>query len=141
MPAATALQSAIWTALAGSSPPTALYTAVGGRIYDKIPQSDEAAPDALFPYIVIGDDDISNDDTDTGLGFTARVQVNVVSRYPGWKQIKDLQGQVYDLLHRAVLAIPGYTFTDSFVKEQHLVTNPDGKTREGVVIVSVMFQA
>lgn len=134
MSAENAVQAAIYAALTGSAP---LMAAVTG-VYDHVPQLDDRTPpDGGFPFVVIGEDDVDEDDTDTSLGFHIEAEVHVWSRYRGRKEVKDIQGLIYDALHRQVLAVAGYAFVDCFFDQSRTILDPDGKTRHGVSIFRV----
>lgn len=136
MSAESAVQAAIYAALTGSAPLMAAVKAV----YDNVPQLDERElADSDFPFVVIGEDDIEGDDTDTSLGFQIEAEIHVWSRYRGRKEAKDIQGLVYDALHRQTLTVAGFAFVDCVFEESRTVLDPDGKTRHGISIFRVMI--
>jgi len=109
-------------------------------VYDHVPQAADAGDDSQFPYITIGEARINEFDTDEVLGFDASCVIHVWSRQRGRKQVKQIQDVIYQLLHRANLAIVGYDlitidqeFAESFV-------DSDGLTRHGVQQFRVLFQ-
>jgi len=96
-------------------------------VYDAVPQDTVA-----FPYVTIGDDTFNPFDGDDFTGFDSTLTIHTWSRTDGKAETKTIQGQIYDLLHRANLTILGYNvitidqvFEDSF-------TDTDGLTRHGV---------
>lgn len=95
-------------------------------VYDAVP--DNAKP----PYVVIGDDTLAPFDTDGASGFEATISIHTWSTYRGRKEIKEMQGAIYDLLHRAQLTFSGYTFLgcDSELSESFI--DADGVTRHGI---------
>ena len=134
MSAANAVQTAIYQALTASAP---LMVLVKG-IFDNVPQLDEREdPDARFPFVVIGDDDVNEDDTDTSRGFLVEVEIHAWSRKRGRKEIKEIQGLVYEALHRQTLNVAGYHFVDCFFDESETKLDPDGKTRHGISIFRI----
>lgn len=101
-------------------------------VYDHVPQPNDSGDNALFPYVVIGDDDLSAWDTDTSQGFDGDLTIHVWSRQKGRAETKALQQQIYDALHRFDLSVSG---ADTITLDQSLATtmmDPDGITRHGV---------
>ncbi len=138
MSAESAVQKAIYDKLTASVPLMAAVTA----IFDNVPQLDEREDaDADFPFVTIGEDDFDEDDTDTTLGFQAEVGVHVWSRYRGRKEVKDIQGLIYDALHRQSLDVAPFTFVDCLHEESRTEVEPDGKTRHGISIYRVTITA
>ncbi|MEM1104061.1 MAG: DUF3168 domain-containing protein [Pseudomonadota bacterium] len=133
MSAAWALQSGLYAALAGDP---GLQALLGdpARIFDDPPV------DAIFPFLTIGE----SRETDwagapTGLAHT--VSLHVWSRYGGRKEVKDVFGAVYDVLHDADLTLAGYrlinlrfVFSDVFRKQ-------DGDTFQGVMRYRAVTEA
>lgn len=95
----TAAQQAIFTALNEN---------ITASVYDEAPGLPSGQPDANFPYVVIGDDTASRWDADDMLGADITITLHFWSRYEGWKEIKSLMGEVYDILHRGDLTLTGY---------------------------------
>ena len=122
MSAAIDLQTAVYTALtAGVSVP----------VYDDVPQYDTKS-DADFPFVVIGEDSLEDWGDDAKKGFDASLQIHVWSRARGRFEVKRIQGEIYNTLHRNNIAIGSYgtlgfdeTFQDSNL-------DSDGLTRHGV---------
>lgn len=95
-------------------------------VYDHVPQ------DAAFPYIVIGDSTAIQWDTDDSLGTESTITIHVWSRFRGREEVKEIQGQIYDALHRHELDIDGcHTVTCEWEHADSFV-DPDGITRHGV---------
>lgn len=99
-----ALQAAIYTRLTGYS---ALTTALGGsKVYDHIPQGADA------PYVVIGEDTLSDWDTKSTAGWECTVTIHAWDfEKAGRKSVKAILGHVYDALHQqeANIAVTGFT--------------------------------
>ena len=108
------------------------------NIYDDVPIfTDEKT---IFPFIALGDDTLVNWDTDTELGADVTLTLNVWSRYRGKKEIKDLQGFIYDTLHRADFSVVGYKIiTCEFVQSQSFM-DFDGLTRHGVQTFQLLIE-
>lgn len=112
---------------------TALTAALAVPVYDEVPQH-ETADDLSFPFVVIGDNSLAAFDDDVKNGFEATVTVHSWSRYRGRLEIKQLQGQIYNALHRnddLTIAAPFEVFGSSFESSTSLM-EPDGVTRHGV---------
>lgn len=131
----TELQKTIYAALTGNITVTALVTGV----YDAVPQADDAGDGAAFPYITIGEDNHNGWDTDTTVGRDASVVIHTWSRYPGRKEVKEIQGAVYAALNRATLSITGFSFVACDLLSSETLTETDELTRHGVQTFRVLF--
>lgn len=85
----TALQTAIYGILIAD---TALSGLVKG-VYDDVPQPDDTGDAGAFPYVTIGETVHTAWDTDTSRGDDASITIHIWSRYPGRKEIKQIQGR------------------------------------------------
>ncbi len=110
------IQKAIFARLSSMSVP----------VYDDVP--DNAPP----PYVVIGDDTLLEFDSDGISGFEATTTIHTWSTYRGRKEVKELQGEIYTLLHRAELAVVGYTFVSCDSEFSESILDADGVTRHGI---------
>lgn len=108
----------------------ALYSALSGNIsatvFDHVPE------DSAFPYVVIGEDLASEWDTDTEQGFETVLTLHYWSRYRGKKEIKELMGEVYDLLHRTDLSITGQYTVNLMWESSEIILDADGLTYHGI---------
>lgn len=107
----------------------ALYSALSGlglRVYDVAPQSVDGASMATFPYVEVGSVVLSPWDTagDTGHDFVARV--HCYSRSAGMKEVKEIQGQMYDRLHRGDLTITGHALVHMQRNRSEVMRAEDG---------------
>lgn len=129
-----ALQVGIWQVLDASQ-------ALKDRadIYDAVPQADDSGNAAAFPYVVIGEDIISEWDTDTETGGDATVAIHTWSRDNGRQEIKELQGIIYGLLHRRDFDIPGYFNVGCDFVDSQSFLDSDGKTRHGIQTFRVLI--
>jgi len=129
------LQKAIYSALTGDSNVTNKVV----DVYDYVPQPDDAQDEADFPYITIGETSFVAFDHDQRSGSRATVSIHVWSRYEGRKEVKEIQGAVYDNLHRRALSVSGYnTITVDFLNSESL-RDPDGETFHGVQEFQVLL--
>lgn len=122
------IQNAVFDALSGDSTLAALVSG----IYDNVPQADDSGASAAFPYVVVGDDLITEWDTDTELGADATITIHVWSRYRGRKEVKDIQARIYEILHRANITITGYNLVGVDWLQSQSFMDTDGQTRHGV---------
>lgn len=101
-------------------------------IYDNVPQAVDSGNDSVFPYVTIGDDTMIDWDTDTSQGKEATLTLHVWSRYRGRKEVKEIQGAIYDVLHLSNLIISGYHSVLMLSEYSETLLDPDGLTRHGV---------
>lgn len=118
------LQKAVYQTL---SVDAAIKAAVGdpARIFDDPP------PDALFPYLMLGEARASDWKGVEG-GLEHDLRLYVFSRYAGRREVKRILSAVYDALHEAALTLSGhdlinirFVFADAFRRT-------DGETYQGV---------
>jgi len=119
----TAAQSAIYAALNG---------AMSCSVFDDVPELPVGVPDGGFPYCNIGNDTAARWDNDSKTGSVVTLTIHHWSRARGFKEVKGLMGEAYDLLHRATLTASGYTVLDCLWEFSEAFVDPDGKTRHGV---------
>lgn len=130
------LQRAVFAVLRAADPAIA-----EGRIYDDTPEGTDD-DDANFPYVEIGEGDVIPDGTQEGdSGFAETINIHVWSRYAGKREAKLIAGQIYDVLHEASLDVEGRASAHAFVRRTTVFTDPDGKTRHGVVTIEVIHRS
>jgi hypothetical protein len=122
MSAESMLQGALFTALSGD----AGVLAAGATVFDVAPQAGDGGAAAPFPYIEIGMIVLSRWDTYAELGFDFVARIHVRSRSAGMKQGKDIQGAIYDRLHRGALTLTGYRLIDLMFDSSTPMRAPDG---------------
>ena len=102
--ASWALQQAMHAALIANAP---LAAFVSDRIYDRPP------PDVAFPFVTLGDMEVSAADSGEGVGADAgaahRLTLSVWSRENGRREAKEIMSAIYEVLHNAALSLPGHT--------------------------------
>lgn len=111
------VQGAIFAALNGDSNITA-------GVYDFVPAN------AAFPYIQIGEIDRQPEDAQGAKGLEQFVTIHVWSDRRGKKEAQEIQGQIYDCLHRQTLAVSGFVLM--LLQSENIITDPDGLTRHGI---------
>ena len=96
---------------------------------------------STFPYIKVNPLELSDNDTDTETGFSAVIQIESYSRYPGVKEVGEVQQAVYDLLHRATIAdTASYGISTIHQEFSNILTESDGLTRVSVQRFIVIFE-
>lgn len=131
------IQTGIYSELAGDALLMDMVTA----IYDHVPQASDAGDDSLFPYITIGDDDLSEWGTDQDVGFDATIRVHVWSRARGRAETKRIQGRIYEILHRGTIPLDEYHLVMLDEQLQQTFLDPDGLTYHGVQTFRGLFRA
>lgn len=101
-------------------------------VYDDVPQPRNAGRSLDFPYITIGEDIVTNADTDTVLRAEASITVHVWSRERGRLETKQIQTEIYNSLHRANLTETGYNFVNLNQVNALTQLDADGRTRHGI---------
>ncbi|MFN7901627.1 MAG: DUF3168 domain-containing protein [Holosporales bacterium] len=96
------LQKAIFTRL--SSDPT-LSSLISG-VYDIAPRS------AAYPYVLIGEDDVTDASSKTSRGFSVLLRLDIWSTAMGRSPGKAIEKELYRLLHQASFTIAGFTLVD-----------------------------
>lgn len=118
------LQKAVIATLKADASVTAL---VGQRIYDQVP------PNATFPYVSWGPDQVLADKADCQNGFEVFAQIDVWSRAPGKPEAKRIAGAVRAALDDAELTLDDHALLLlEHVQTRHLI-DPDGSTKHSIV--------
>lgn len=120
----TDLQGAIFTKL----------TTAGLSCYDDVPQDEKA-----FPYVTIGDDDYTSDDTDGYERLICNINIYSWSRYRGSKEVKDTMGTVYSTLHRQDVTVLGYNVLGIDHVSTSSAVESDGITRRGIQTFKIIL--
>lgn len=131
------IQKAIFDKLVASTPLAGLLAKsvvnkTKPAIYDNVPQVADSGKDANFPYVSIGEDTLVDWDTVTSVGKEATLTIHSWSRDRGRKEVKDIQGAIYDTLHLSSLMVTGYTTVLIVSEFSETLSDPDGITRHGI---------
>lgn len=132
-----AVQTAIYDALSGD---TTLASLVVG-VYDNVTQPSDGGDGANYPYIVVGESTSNPWDTDTETGFDVVFTIHSWSRYRGMKECKQIQTEVYNILHRGIFSVTGYTLVTCEMLSADVVLDPDGLTRHGTQTFRLLLDA
>ncbi len=132
----TVVQTAIYEQLTGNIP----LMLVVKDVYDDVPQPDNSGDSSEFPYITIGEDVHTTIDTDTELMNQVSITVHTWSRFSGRSETKQVQGLIYDSLHRANLVQSGYKFINIAQVNSESQLDSDGFTRHGIQTFNLLIE-
>lgn len=125
----TAVQTVIFSALNTDAPLNLVVTGV----YDSVPQQEQ------FPYVTIGEDVIVEWDTVSNVGASASITIHTWSRARGRAEVKEIQGIIYEALHRKEFSIAGFdVVATDFISSQSFM-DADGLTRHGVSTFRILI--
>ena len=103
------------------------------------PVYDYVKADTAYPYIIVGDDTLTQDSADDFIGFDATVTIHSWSVKKGRKEIKTIQDYVFNQLNREILLISGYNMVNCYQEYSETFLDPDGVTHHGVQRYRVIF--
>lgn len=118
----------------------ALSTGLTENVWDHVPYQPPGDPDDGFPYVVVGEQDLEEWDTDDTVGVQISADVHTFSRALGRKEMREVMDKVYGVLHRATLTATGYNFIDCLFVGADTFQAEDGKTHRGVQTFLVTIQ-
>jgi len=107
-----------------------IYEALNGVI--SCPVYDNAPQGSSFPYVTIGEANLTDDDTDRIQCVYISYVIHVWSRSDGRKEIKTIMGEIYNALHLTKFTESGYSYTENYFLSSDSFVETDGKTRHGV---------
>ena len=119
-----ALQSTIYTALNNDSN---LTSTLGASVFDDVPEN------TGYPYVQIGEDQVSDFSTKDETGSEVTIEMDVWSRYRGSKEAKEIMDRIHTLLHDSSLTVSGTNLVNLRFEFSDLVRDPDGITRHGIM--------
>lgn len=129
------LQRAIYSKLTGDTALMALIEAV----YADVPQPGDAGSDGPFPYVTIGQDNLSSWDSKTFVGTEAICQIDVWSRSNNFLEAKAIGSAIVDAMHYQPLTITGATHVITTQQSSVYSKDPDGHTKRGMIMFRVVF--
>ena len=118
-----ALQERIYSTLNGDS---TLGGLVNG-IFDSVPEGQ------TLPVVIIGAQSTSDNGSKNLDGRDYIFNVDVYSDYIVMKEIKNIQKEIYRLLHESSLSVSGASFVDCRCEFTTDILEDDGITRHGVM--------
>jgi hypothetical protein len=103
--------------------------AVGARVYDRPPAS------AVFPYLGIGDTQITDDDAGCIDGATAFVTVHIWSRAVGAVECRQISDAILAATRNWMpdLSADGFAVADFSCNSARVLADPDGLTTHGIL--------
>lgn len=133
---ALALQAAVRNTLVGSAAVTAL---VGTRVYDRVP------PAAVFPYVVIADDQILDDGNTCGDASEAFVDIHIWARDVATHPIKGaaFAKEIGEAVRSALateIVVSGQTTSVGNFEVARNITDPDGITAHRILTFRYLLQ-
>ena len=129
------LQRALYNALTGDATLMALITGV----YADVQQPNLPEDDSDFPYVVIGQDNLTPFDTKTDNGASALCQLDVWSRSNNLLEVKTIASAIYDVLQKGSLTIADANHVLTRIESQSFSKDPDGQTKRGMVMARVVY--
>lgn len=132
----TVVQTAIYDKLINDA---SLMAVIKG-VYDDVPQPNSSGDEAEFPYITIGEDVHTTIDTDTELMNQVSITIHTWSRFSGRSETKQVQGLIYDSLHRSNLVQSGYKFINIAQVNSESQLDSDGFTRHGIQTFNLLIE-
>jgi len=114
-----ALQKGIYDKLIANS---ALTTTLGGtKVYDHVPQGTSA------PYVVIGDDTLSEDDTKSNNRWDCTITIHCWDfEKSGRKSVKTILSNIFDALHKqeSSITVSGFSLVEIHREFQETFQDP-----------------
>lgn len=109
-----------------------LTAALDCPVYDAVPEG--AAP----PYVVIDYEVASNADMLNRRMDRRLLYLSVWSTYQGQREVKEIMAAITAALHNARLAIPSGRSTQIRIQRTSTNREPDGRTYQGQVVLSLL---
>jgi truncated hemoglobin YjbI len=119
------LQKAIYDRLSGDATLNNIITGV----YDQV------SADAVFPYVSIGEDNMTPRGTKNYNGENITTTLHCWSDYPGKKEAKQILDLMLQALTNTPLELSGFSLVLSKVDQMRVFTDIDGTTRHGVLVL------
>ena len=118
------LQKTIYSTLNSDSTIKNTYSAT---VHDHVAQGTD------FPYIVIGEETMSDASSTKDIDFNEfTLTIHIFSRNRGRKETKNIMARIYALLHKANLSITGATHVNTRFEFADVIKEQDGLTYHGV---------
>jgi hypothetical protein len=118
------LQKTIFSTLNSDSTITSTFSAT---VHDHVPQG------TAFPYIVIGEETMTDDSSSKDIDFNEfTLVIHTFSLNRGRKEAKNIMARVYALLHNANLSVTGASHINTRFEFHDVIKENDGLTYHGV---------
>lgn len=141
------LQKAVYAALIGSADIQTLLGGAEPRVYDEVPETDQdhagtgpENPDALFPYLAIGEAQDVPDLAEGVDGSEVFLTLHAFSREVGMVECKRIGAAVHKALHEVELQLDNCAFLLIERDGERYFTEPDGKTKHGVLTYRALVE-
>ncbi|MCP5073121.1 MAG: DUF3168 domain-containing protein, partial [Rhodobacteraceae bacterium] len=82
--------------------------ALSATVLDVRPQVKDGEKLTSYPYVIIGAIECTDYDTQTKNGFDVAARIHFYSRSASMKEVKELQGDAYALLHNQAIGVTGF---------------------------------
>ena len=106
---------------------TTIKNTVSATVHDHVPQG------TAFPYIVIGEETMTDDESTKDIDFNNfTLTIHVFSRNRGRKEAKNIMARIYELLHTQSLSVTGATHVNTRFEFSDIIREEDGLTYHGV---------
>lgn len=126
--ASVEVQKAAWKRLKHHS---GVATIVDGRVFDEVPTG-KSAPS--YPYLSFGPTQVIPDKAQEYDSADIVFQVDAWSDVVGMLEVKSLGAAVRAALDEEELEIPGFRLVSLLVEDVRYLTEPNGKTKHGVLV-------
>jgi hypothetical protein len=132
------ITKAIINILKNDAPLTALIATFSGSsaVFYHVPQSFDS-----YPYLIIQDIDLDNDDNDATLAFDGVINIHTWSDDRDISEVGNVMQAVYNALHRVEFLMTGYALIDLTQQNEVVLRDPDGITLHGVQRLRIILQA
>ena len=124
----TEVQSAFYDLLTNDAGLSALVVGV----YDAVPQAIDSGSADAFPFVTVGEDILTANDTDNINMMNCSITIHSWSRYKGRKEVKEIQDQIYSILQKKDFIQNGFKFVNIEFSSATSFLDSDGETRHGV---------
>ena len=106
---------------------TTIKNTLSATVHDHVPQG------TAFPYIVIGEETMTDDESTKDIDFNNfTLTIHVFSRNRGRKEAKNIMARIYELLHTQSLSVTGATHVNTRFEFSDIIREEDGLTYHGV---------
>ena len=106
---------------------TTIKNTLSATLHDHVPQG------TAFPYIVIGEETMTDDESTKDIDFNNfTLTIHVFSRNRGRKEAKNIMARIYELLHTQSLSVTGATHVNTRFEFSDIIREEDGLTYHGV---------
>lgn len=121
-----------FASIAGEIIYSALNLGLSHNVYGDVPDQIPGLPEDKFPFVAIGNDQQFPFDTDDCLGEKITVEIRIYSAKSGLKEVKDIQGEIYDILHRAEITYTGVNVVDCLHVYSNAPSTSANNYRQGI---------